>query len=302
MIKFNYTIDCERGKISNHNDVKEFSESMLSIQHLNDNSQQIFVWSGFGSEIPAELFDNSTWPQNFVGLFGNQEIWPWKFKFTRDEPDHLGNQELFDALASPSRDVLASLRIRDFNSDDKFQGSLEWFDDITEYLNDEYSDGMVVIGHIIKSLRIAREAGITLFLEKISLIVNCDPNNSITLTPHLHRDGAYGHLESSIVSFYSERTTPHSSTLFFPDLNFETASHLKPITAEKICINFPSVSAYSLKSGSLAIFSGKLGNDGSKSDLRGALHMSPEGFFPTRRIVFLFRSKISNQGRFYDLF
>ena len=293
MIQFKQTIDCEHGAISNHIDVRELSESMRNTQHQKVDSQRIFVWSGFGSRISAELFEDSNWQQNFVGLFGDQEMWPWKFKFASSESDQLGNQDLIEALGSPLTNIIASLRIRAFDSDDPFQGSVEWFDEVVPYLSDEYNESMVLIGHIIQSLRAAREVGINLFLEKISLMISNDPQNSITLTPHLHRDGAYGHLESAIVSFYSGRSTPNSSTLFFPDFDFEAVSHLKPITAEKLNNQFSNILGYSLASGNLAIFSGKLANDRSKSDARGALHMSPEGFFSTRRLVLLFKSNIS---------
>lgn len=292
MIEFKQIIDGVHGVISSHVDVREFSESMRNTQHHDLDSQRIFVWSDFGSQISTELFEYSHWQQNFVGLFSNQEIWPWKFKFTNTDSDQLGNQDLIEALGDSRKNIIASLRIRAFDSDDPFQGSVEWFDEIVPYLNDEYNESMVLIGHIIQSLRAAKEIGINLFLEKISLMVSNNPNNSITLTPHLHRDGAYGHLESAIVSFYSECITPNSSTLFFPDFDFEAVSHLKPITAEKLNNQFPNTLGYSLASGNLAIFSGKLAIDGSKSDARGALHMSPEGFFPTRRLVFLFRSDI----------
>lgn len=292
MINFKYPLDCAHSAISNHEDVRDFYESMRSTKNQKTQSQKIFVWSGFGSEISAELFESNNWPKNFIGLFSDQEMWPWKFKFARNESDRLGNLGLMEALESSSLDTIASLRIRHFDSDDPFQGSLEWFGEIVPYLPDEYSESKILICRIIESLRVAKEVGINLFLEKISLIISCDPDNSVTLTPQLHRDGAYGHLESAIVSFYSEGNTPHSSTLFFPDFDFEAASALKPITAEIINQQFPNTTAYSLASGSLAIFSGKVASDGSKSDTRGALHMSPEGFFPTRRLVLFFRSKI----------
>jgi hypothetical protein len=293
MIKLKHTVDCEHDAISNYKNVIELYDVMRNTQNQEVESQKIFVWTGFGSQISDESFENSNWQRNFVGLFSDQEMWPWKFKFAKSEADQFGNKNLLKALGHPSKNVIASLRIRNFESDDSFQGSPGWFDEIIPYLNDEYNESMVLIDHIIYSLHAAREAGINLFLEKISLIVSNDPNNSITLTPNLHRDGAYGHLESATVSFYSKRITPNSSTLFFPDFDFDAASHLKPITAEKLNNQFPNTLAYSLASGNLAIFSGKLGNDGSKSDARGALHMSPEGFFSTRRLVLLFRSEIS---------
>lgn len=290
MTIFKYIAECEHDLISNHTKVEELYES---IQNQNTSSQKIFIWTDFGNKKLDRLFENNMWQKNFVSLFGNQEMWPWKFKFESNESDRLGNQELIEAFDSGSKDIIASLRIRNFESDDQFQGSLAWFEEITPYLNNEYTESMMLLGHITESLRAAKKVGINLFLEKISLIIGSDPDNSITLTPHLHRDGAYGHLESSIVSFYSERNTPHSSTLFFPDFDFEAASALKPITAQIINKQFPGTVAYSLESGSLAIFSGKIAGDGSKSDTRGALHMSPEGFFLTQRLVLLFRSKIS---------
>lgn len=293
MINFKSITDCTHNTISNSVDVRELYESMRSIQNQDEQSQKIFIWSGFGKNISTDLFQKRNWPQNFVRLFGNQEMWPWKFKSAKDESDRLGNQDLIKALKFSSQDIIASLRIRGFDSDDPFQGSVEWLEEIIPYLNDECPESNIFIRQIIQSLSVAKKAGINLFLEKISLIICCDPQNPITLTPHLHRDGAYGHLESSIVSFYSERTTTHSSTLFFPDFDFEAAASLKPITAEILNKHFSNKTAYSLTSGSLAIFSGKLASDGSKSDTRGALHMSPEGFFSTRRLVLLFRSKIS---------
>lgn len=293
MIILKNTTDYKDGVISNHDEVKDLCEAIRSAQFQNTPSQRIFVWSGFGREISTDFLNEDNWQQNFVGLFSNQEIWPWKYKFTASESDQLGNLNLMKALSSPSVNIIASLRIRDFQSNDPFQGSLEWFEEIIPYLNDEYYESKILIDRIIHSLQVAKEVGINLLLEKLSLMVCNDPDNSITLTPQLHRDGAYGYLESAIVSFYSERITPNSSTLFLPNFDLEAASHLKPITAEKLIKQFPGTIAYSLASGSLAIFSGKLANDGSKSDLRGALHISPEGFVPTRRLALLFRSKIS---------
>lgn len=293
MIILKHTSDCKDGIISNHDEVKDLCEAIRIDQFQNTPSQRIFVWSGFGNQISPNLFNEDNWQKNFVCLFSNQETWPWKYKFSESDSDQIGNQNLINALNSPLVNIIASLRIRNFQADDSFQGSLEWFESIIPFLNVEYYESMIIIDHIMNSLCLAKEVGINLFLEKISLIVCNDPISSITLTPQLHRDGAYGYLESAIVSFYSEQITPHSSTLFLPDFDMESASKLKPITAEKLNSQFPDTTAYSLSSGNLAIFSGKLAKDGSKSDLRGALHISPEGFFPTRRLAFLFRSKIS---------
>ncbi len=293
MINLKPIVEGTDSVISQYSDLMHFSNSLRISEHQKISSQKIFVWSGFGNAISNNLFEKDTWLQNFVGLFSNQEMWPWKFKFAGDEFDQLGNQDLIEALGPNARNMIASLRIRAFDSTDQFQGSVDWFDEVVPYLKNEYNESMELINHVIESLRATREMGINLLLEKISIIINSDPNNSITLTPHLHRDGAYGHMESSIVSFYSEQITPHSSTLFFPDFDFEAASHLKPVTAEKITNQFPNTTAYSVNSGSLAIFSGKLARDGSKDDTRGALHISPEGFFPTRRLMLLFRSNIS---------
>lgn len=292
MINFDYTRNRKHHLISNHESIFELYHSIQNTSSLNNSDQKIFVWSGFGDKIPVGLFNNTNWQQNFVGLFSDQEMWPWKFKYSKTESDQMGNQTLIDSLNSNESNLIASLRIRGFESEDSFQGSLEWFEKITPYLNSHYVESMLLIEQIIQSMRSAKNAGINLLLEKISLIANPNPNNSITLSPHLHRDGAYGYLESAVVSFYSERITPNASTLFFPDFDFERAQHLKPITAEILNNNFLSTSAYSLASGSLAVFSGKLAKDGSKSDSRGALHMSPEGFFPTCRLVLLFRSSI----------
>lgn len=293
MTNFIRTIDCAHSAISNHKDVRELYDLIRGKQHQKANSQSIFVWNGFGTEISPKFFESNTWQQNFVGMFNNQEMWPWKFKLTSSEPDRLGNKELIKALSTSPQNLIASLRIRSFDSDDLVQGSVEWFDKIVPYLNNKYQESIELLALIVKSIRAAKEVGINLLLEKISLIINNDPINSITLTPHLHRDGAYGHLESSTVSFYSERTTPHSSTLFFPDFDFESVSHLKPITAMTINKECPNTLAYSIASGDLAIFSGKMASDGQKCDTHGALHMSPEGFFPTRRLLLLFRSNIS---------
>jgi hypothetical protein len=296
MINIRHTIDSTNIAISNHKELSEFSESMRNSTYQEADTQKIFVWSDFGSQISAGLFENNTWLQDFVRLFGDQEMWPWKYKSAKEESDRMGNQDLIEALGDSPQDMIASLRIRNFDSDDSFQGSPAWFDEIIPFLNDEYKEVKELIKQITQNLRAASKEGIFLYLEKVSILINCDPENSITLTPHLHRDGAYGHLESAIVSFYSDNITPHSSTLFFPEFDFEAAASLKPITAEVINHRFPNTTGYSLLPGSLAIFSGKIASDGSKSDTRGALHMSPEGFFPTRRLVLLFRAEILNLG------
>lgn len=293
MIICKHTSDSQHGAFQCQEDVNELSKFIRNACIKKEDFQKVFVWSGFGGQISAKLFQESNWQQSFVGLFGNQRMWPWKYKFSKTDKDQIGNQDLMEALKNPSKSFIASLRIRQFESDDLFQGSPEWFEEIAPYLNADYYQCKVLIDHIIQSILIAKKLGIKLYLEKISLMASFDTNDSITLTPHLHRDGAYGHLESAIVSFYSESITPNSSTLFFPDFNFEAASHLKPITAEKLKEQFDKATGYSLASGSLAIFSGKRAKDGAKSDTRGALHMSPEGFFPTRRLALLFRSNIS---------
>ena len=291
MISFRSILDYENDIFSIHEDVNEMSERMQAVREGEPQSDKVYVWSGFGSLTSNRVFRENAWLKDFVGLFSDEEMWPWKYRLAINESDRTGNKELIEVLESNRlKSIIASLRIRNFDSGDRFRGSIEWFEEIFPYLNNEYYASRALVDSVVESLLAAREAGIHLYLEKISLIVNQDPQNPITLTPHLHRDGAYGYLESAIVSYYSEHDSPNASTLFFPNFDFDTFSHLKPITADTLIKYFPNATAYKVDSGGLAIFSGKMSDDGTKSDERGALHMSPEGFFSTRRLVLLFRS------------
>ncbi len=240
------------------------------------------------SVIPSTVIDALTEPETWLVDCVEESLHSlaeWWYR-TPDMTDAVrSTTELIARLRSRQNLVFTNV-IRTFGDVDSSLGSAEWLSAFLGQIpSSPFSDALAAL---LSFFEVAAEQQLYFCIEKIAGCVNSREEPSATLTPHAHRDGNYGYLESVVLPIYSRTRFPMSSTLYLPTVNFEALGALKPLTADKLVKLPAGVAAYACQAGDLAVFSGKKAR-GEKDDRVGALHISPEDFINTERLALLIR-------------
>lgn len=274
--------------------------NVLSVEGLGElKPPALYIWRGALKDpaIDSEM-KRADWPLQILHSLPAASGWNWELKSSAHANNVTQWSEIIDLATAAcgirdksSGNVTVTLPLRAYEEKSAVIGTSRWWREQHSRLS--LSSPLAASFHLKlqEMLNQADEAGASLSVEQISLIIAKDESDSIaTLTPTLHSDSYYGPRETALCSLVERESSQYGGTLFAPTVTMDKLERYRPIDLPKMLDLLSDEPIVEASSGDVVLYGGMIGHDGKTCASNGVPHISPDMPGRSSRLVILMRN------------
>jgi hypothetical protein len=264
--------------------VRSDPNDLVSAMRGSEDAWRLMIWHGaFDNPVIHAAMARSDWPIRLVSAMALGRDWPWRAEKGSYGPVDT-QSEAIEALTSssgvdgaPRRNLLMTLKIRDFDDRASELGGLEWWKSRSKRLRGIDDFPASFIRQIIEVLEQLHNLGAEVFVEQLSIVLNKDVAEPLcSITPTVHTDAFAGKWGASVSSLLEHGHNPNGGALFLPTCVMRELDPLRPITMEKLTSDFSAVPLLAAGTGDMFIFDGMIDRSGVGDRSNGVPHVSAD--------------------------
>jgi hypothetical protein len=264
--------------------VRSDPNDLVGAMRGSDDAWRLMIWHGaFDNPVIQMAMASPDWPIRLVSAMALGRDWPWRAEKGSYGPVET-QSEAIAALSSssgvhgaPRRNLLLTLKLREFDDHVSEVGGLEWWKSRSKRLRGADEFPASLIRQFIEVLEQLHCLGAEVFVERLCIVLNKDITEPLcSLTPTVHTDAYAGKWGASVSSLLEHGHNPNGGALFLPTCDMAELDPMRPITMEKLSTDFAAVPVLATGTGDMFIFDGMIDRSGAADRSNGLPHVSAD--------------------------